>query len=99
MVDPSAPHPELATVLARFPADARLIRQLFLADRAFRGACEDYRLAQDGLTSFERLSIATPRHEVEEYRPLVRELEAEILAMFAAGCGASHLATLQRPGG
>jgi hypothetical protein len=57
----SACHPDLAMVLARFPAEARLIRRLFLADRTFRSACEDYRLAQDGLAAFERISAATLR--------------------------------------
>jgi hypothetical protein len=99
MTDPFAPHPELATVLARFPAEARLIRHLFLADRAFRSACEDYRLAQDGLAAFEQLSAATPRREVEEYRTLVRELEAEILAMFAAEGSAPRQTAPHRRGG
>jgi hypothetical protein len=97
MADPSAPHSELVAVLSRFPAEARLIRQLFLADRAFRSACEDYRLAQDGLAAFERLSAATPRREVEEYRALVRELETEILAMVAAGDPALRQAASRRP--
>ncbi len=98
MADPSDLHPELATVLARFPAEAPMIRHLFLADRAFRSACEDYRLAQDGLAAFERLSAVTPRRELDEYRTLVRELEVEILAMFAAENRTSRLAASQRPG-
>ena len=97
MVDHSTPRPELARVLERFPGEAQQIRQLFLADRAFRSACDDYRLACEGLATFERLSASAPRCEVEEYRTLVRELEAEIMGMFAKSGGVPGSATPESP--
>jgi hypothetical protein len=80
---PPAPaqSPDLASALDAFPDEAALVRRLFLADRAFRGACEDYRLAREGLESFERLRRDGPRPEVDDYRRLVLELEAEMRDM------------------
>jgi hypothetical protein len=88
MADDVELRPELARILARFPQLRRLIRRRYLADQAFRGACEDYRLACEGLATFEGLATAAPRSEVEDYRRLVRELEAEILAMVTGVDGA-----------
>lgn len=61
-----------------------MIRRLFLADRSFRSVCEDYRIAREGLATFEALSALSPRSEVEEYRNIVRDLEAEIMATVRA---------------
>ncbi|MBP0463704.1 hypothetical protein J5Y09_07260 [Roseomonas sp. PWR1] len=86
---PSAPShsPELAIVLDVFPDEAPLVRRLFLADPAFRSACEDYRLARDGLESFERLRREGPRPEVEDYQRVVRELESEMRGMIRSARG------------
>ena len=80
----SATPPDLARAIAAFPEDVLLIRRLFLADRAFRSACEDYRLAREGLDAFARRQHDEPRPEIEEYQRLVRELEAELRDMINA---------------
>lgn len=90
MID-RVPLPELKLVLERFPRQALLVRQLFMADHSFRSACEDYRLACDGLAKFGTTSSAPPSGEVEEYRTLVGELEAEITAMFRRVDGGAGL--------
>lgn len=84
MAEESAVRSGLDWILDRFPAKETLARRLFLTVPAFHSACDDYRLARRGLASFEKLSSSAPRPEVEEYRVLVHELEAELLAMFAA---------------
>ncbi|WP_137126311.1 hypothetical protein [Roseomonas sp. HF4] len=85
----TAPCPDLESALDAFPEHAAFVRRLFLADRAFRSACEDYRLAREGLAAFGRLSNDTPRPEVADYQRLVRELEAEMRDMIhAARCRA-----------
>lgn len=78
---------DLSRVLDAFPEDASVIRRLFLADRFFRSACEDYRLAREGLVAFERLHRDAPRPEVEDYQRVVRELEAEMRNMIHAARG------------
>ncbi len=83
------PSPDLTSALEAFPEEVALVRELFLADRSFRGACEDYRLAREGLAAFERLRPGNPRPEVEDYRRLVRELEAEMRDMIQAARGRS----------
>ncbi|WP_244408507.1 hypothetical protein [Roseomonas fluvialis] len=83
----TAPCPDLASALAAFPEHVAFIRRLFLADRAFRSACEDYRLACEGLATFGRLACETPRPEVADYQRLVRELEAEMRSMIHAARG------------
>lgn len=83
----SAPSRDLTKALDAFPDDAALVRRLFLADRFFRSACEDYRLAREGLDSFARMGREAPRPEVEEYRGVVLELEAEMRAMLGAARG------------
>lgn len=86
---PPAPaaYPDLMSVLEAFPDHAPLVRRLFLADRSFRGACEDYRLAREGLAAFQRLRAGAARPEVDDYRQLVHELEAEMRQMLHAARG------------
>lgn len=79
--------PDLTSALEAFPDLAPLVRRLFLADRSFRSACEDYRLAREGLAAFERLRGSEPRPEVDDYRRVLRELEAEMLHMIHAAQG------------
>jgi hypothetical protein len=76
--------PELTHALGAFPDHALLVRRLFLADPSFRSACEDYRLALEGLTAFQRARSGEPRPEVDDYRRVVRELEAEMRVMILA---------------
>ncbi|WP_137180717.1 hypothetical protein [Roseomonas sp. AR75] len=89
MPDEPAIRSDLDWVLSRFPEKAALVRRLFETQPSFRSACEDYRLARQGLSAFEeRLSASGPRAEIAEYRTLVSELESELLAMLStAGDG------------
>lgn len=79
---------DLKWILERYPERATIARRLFCEDQDFRGACEDHRLAREGLAKFEKLAGITPRSEVGEYRAIVRELESELLAMLDAKDGA-----------
>lgn len=84
----------LARALERFPEEAGSIRQLFLADPSFRNVCADYSLACAGLARVESVAAARTPSEIDEYRTLVRELEAEMMGMLSgAGRGDSRAAT------
>ncbi|WP_198376125.1 hypothetical protein [Neoroseomonas rubea] len=89
---------ELDRVLARFPEHEALARHLFLTHPAFRSACEDYRLACEGLATFQRLAAHAPRPELGDYRRLVVELEAELRAMLRAADGVAGSRDTGRPG-
>jgi hypothetical protein len=91
-----APCPELSCALASFPEEAPLVRRLFFADRAFRSACEDDRLALEGLATFRRLGDGTRRPEVDDYQRVVSELEAELRAMVRAARIAAWQAAARR---
>lgn len=65
-----------------------MIRRLFLADPTFRSVCEDYRLAAEALTAFRRRPDAATRPEIEDYRRVMAELEAEIAALVHSSRGA-----------
>lgn len=99
MSDDPAAHSELEWVVARFPEEAALATWMFLTDPAFRNACEDYRLAREGLAAFEKRAAGAPRIEVGEYRVLVRELEAELVAMFDAASGVALSPSRREPKG
>jgi hypothetical protein len=70
-------------VLLRLPRQRALICALALRDEAFRTLCEDYGLARAALARFEAERSDPPRPEVAEYRGIVADLEAEILAALA----------------
>lgn len=99
MSDDPAVHSELEWVVARFPEEAALARWMFLTDPVFRNACEDYRLAREGLAEFEKRAAGAPRTEVGEYRVLVRELEAELQAMLGAASGVAWSPSRPKPRG
>jgi hypothetical protein len=84
MADEKAAQPQLSPVIARFPAQEALARYLFRTHPTFRSVCEDYCLAAEGLAKFEALPANAPRPEIEEYRNLMRELEAELRSLFSA---------------
>jgi hypothetical protein len=85
MVEPNVSRLDLEQALQRFPADAAVIRRLFLADPCFRSVCEDYRLASEALAGFRRRPDAETRPEIEEYCRVMAELEAEIAALVGSG--------------
>jgi hypothetical protein len=69
---------DLSQLIARFPGDSVLIRQLMLRDETFRGICEDYMLAKASLSWFEAQPNAEGRPEVADFRSLIPSLELEI---------------------
>lgn len=87
MTDTHASRTDLKHVLERFPEDTLRIRRLFLADATFRSVCEDYGLARDSLARFESFPDAAQRPEVDDYRTVIAELEAEITALLRASAG------------
>jgi hypothetical protein len=95
MPEETAGRHDLEPVLARFPAQQGLARRLFLSSAAFRSTCEDYRLARQGLVTFEQLAATQPRAELQEYRTLVEELEVELQRMLGPA-GPDDAATAPR---
>jgi hypothetical protein len=71
---------EIETLACRFPQHASSIRRLRARDPNFRSICDDYDEAQRALKHWEAAGQAAPGR-VEEYREIVRELEAEALAI------------------
>ncbi len=67
----------------RHPECELAIRRLYGADAAFRGVCDDFEEAVVAHGRW-RKEGASGAARAEEYRLLVAELEAEILAMLAA---------------
>ena len=69
--------------LAGSRSTRRAIRRLHARDPDFRSICDDYGLAQRALKHWEAVGQAAPGR-VEEYREIVQELEAEVLAILQA---------------
>jgi uncharacterized protein YdcH (DUF465 family) len=67
----------------RFPQHASSIRRLHARDSCFRSICDDYDEAQRALKYWEAAGQAAPGR-AEEYREIVKELEAEVLAILQA---------------
>lgn len=68
----------LGRVLAMFPSREQEILQLSRRDSEFRSLAEDLWDAQESLRFFLALPDAASRPEVEEYRTIIAELEAEV---------------------
>ncbi|MHA3979831.1 hypothetical protein ACW9UR_19315 [Halovulum sp. GXIMD14794] len=66
-------------VSERFPDRALLIRRLYLRDEGFRAVCEDLALTLSSLRRFEARPDAHLRPEVDDYRTVLCELEAELV--------------------
>jgi hypothetical protein len=71
---------EIEALACRFPQHASKIRRLQARDPDFRSICDDYGEAQRALQYWEAVGQAAPGR-VEEYREMVKELEAEVLAI------------------
>ena len=79
MSNPEVSRLDLAQVLTRFPNDTTRIRRIVLADKGFRGVCEDYALARATLTKLERSELAEKyAKEISDYQVLISDLEREI---------------------
>jgi hypothetical protein len=75
---------EIGTTLARrFPQHTSKIRRLRARDPDFRSICDDYDDARRALKHWEAASQAAPER-IAEYREILRELEAEALAILEA---------------
>ena len=74
---------EIEALARRFPQHASTIRRLQARDPDFRSICDDYGEAQRALKHWEAAGQAAPGR-VEEYREMLKELEAEVLAILQA---------------
>jgi uncharacterized protein YdcH (DUF465 family) len=74
---------EIGTLARRFPQHASKIRRLQARDPDFRSICDDYDDAQRALKHWEAAGQAAPER-VAEYREILKELEAEVLAILEA---------------
>jgi hypothetical protein len=73
----------IETLARRFPQHASTIPRLQARDPNFRSICEDYGLALRALEHWQMTASSSPR-KVEEYRLIVKELEAEALTALEA---------------
>jgi uncharacterized protein (UPF0262 family) len=64
-------------LLIRFSAESATIRRLVLSDEGFRCVVEDYLLAHNALQNLRR-QTPSKAETIEEYRTILRDLEAEI---------------------
>jgi hypothetical protein len=75
----------LTHVLERFPDHWQEITELLRTSAAFGSLCEDYAIAVTALRAWELSAHPKAPARVTEYRELVAELEAEILAQLQVG--------------
>jgi hypothetical protein len=77
MTDDALP-PEITAIVQRFPHRVSLVLKLAAEDEAFCELAHGLSLARATLAKFEARPDAAQRMEVDDYRALVDELEAEI---------------------
>jgi hypothetical protein len=77
---------DFETLARRFPQHAAMIRRLQAHDAGFRSICSDYGEARRALEYWQAAGPAAPERAAE-YRQIVSELEAEILAILKAAEG------------
>jgi hypothetical protein len=73
----------IESLACRFPKHASSIRRLRARDPIFRSICDDHADAQRALEHWQAAADAAPGR-VAEYREIVKELEAEALAILRA---------------
>jgi hypothetical protein len=71
-------------LLAKFPGHEDFIRHAALRDQRFRALCDDLVLAIDSLDRFQSRPDADRRVEIPEYRAVIAEMEAELVAYLVA---------------
>lgn len=71
---------KLQHVLDRLPHQRRALRERMLRDPSFRAICADYGAAVEALSGWESSSEPEASLRAQEFRELVTELQAEILA-------------------
>jgi uncharacterized protein YdcH (DUF465 family) len=74
---------EIESLARRFPQHASTIHRLRARDPSFRSICDDHAEAQRALKHWEAAGQAAPER-VAEYREIMKELEAEALAILEA---------------
>lgn len=74
----STPHSVLGVAEARFPQQARRVRQLFHENETFRSMCEDLAVAVETLQNVDRLPDHVRETRRLEYASLVEALVSEI---------------------
>jgi hypothetical protein len=67
----------------RFPDESDTIALLALTDPDFRAICEDYDVCIDTLQYWDQSDMPEADIRVNEYRNIVRELEAEMMQALA----------------
>lgn len=72
---------KLASIIGRFPAQELAIHRLCNLDPDFNGVCEDYDEAARAMRHWDQ---AGDRQRSEEYRQIMRDLEAEIVTVLEA---------------
>ena len=77
----AGPVPKLAAAVHRFPERELEIHRLCQKDPDFAAVCEDL---TDALAALEHWRVVGAASRVEEYRDLVDELAAEVLAALDA---------------
>ena len=68
----------LPRILEYYPADSSLIAHLYFQNEDFRSVCEDYCLARQTLSAFEKRPDALECEEIDEYRTIISELDKEL---------------------
>lgn len=71
-------------VLDHLPEHGSAIRKRIRADPEFRSLCEDYGEAFEALRRWEDSAVSHRAERIAEFRRLVGDLEAEILAELGA---------------
>ena len=85
-LDWAAMSDECEALAHQFPQHAATIRRLRAHDASFRSICGDYGEARRALKHWEAAAPAAPER-VAEYRQILSELEAEVLAILKAAEG------------
>lgn len=81
MIEIMAPAVVLKAVLELDLRGGSLIRELFLVDKSFRAACEDFALASRMLDKFEAVTDGSRDTEIADYRDLKASLIEELRAI------------------
>jgi hypothetical protein len=74
---------EVEALAGRFPEHAATIRRLYARDPNFHSICDDLADVRRAVAHWQTTAASSPRM-VEEYRQMVKELEAEALAILQA---------------
>ncbi|MBC2713855.1 MAG: hypothetical protein HF978_00930 [Desulfobacteraceae bacterium] len=74
-------HTDLFTVIKRFPDRKVALKTFFDKSENFQVICQDYRRCFEALNHWKRSDREEAAITKEEYKALLKELEAEIIQM------------------